>query len=178
MGNLLSCVDINPENEETKETDAYQPCKRKLVTIQELDLNNDHKLSNAELQTWVDIQIEEMETSKKELKQEIDILKIQLNRSRKTVKEIQSELQNDEQTSIKSKELCREMSQIRIEEFVDSLLKDETVNIGWLPDVVERQLYRNVFTLLIKTLGDFVDDSQITFIGHKISFLLEAQKNK
>lgn len=62
------------------------------------------------------------------------------------------------------------LSDKRIGEFVDKLLEDEHVNISYLPDVVERQLYINVLRLIVDVIDEVVDTSKIHVIGHEVTF--------
>ncbi|ARF10234.1 hypothetical protein Hokovirus_1_113 [Hokovirus HKV1] len=63
---------------------------------------------------------------------------------------------------------------IQIERIVNDLLNDESINIKYFPDFVERQLYMNVITMIIHLLRHFLDESNVTFMGHKLTFELEA----
>ncbi len=63
-----------------------------------------------------------------------------------------------------------ELSQIRIDEMVDDLLKDENINIKYFPDWVEKQLYRNVLSLCINLMDSVLDTTNINFMGHQVTF--------
>ena len=45
-----------------------------------------------------------------------------------------------------------EISMENIDKFIDELLKDESLNIKYIPDKGEREIYRNMFLLLFKLL--------------------------
>ena len=47
--------------------------------------------------------------------------------------------------------------------------------IYWLPDVVERRLYKNIATIIINLLESTIENSDITFLGHKIRFVMDPQ---
>lgn len=38
----------------------------------------------------------------------------------------------------------RRISELKIQEFADSIIQDSKTNISWLPDIVERQIYINI----------------------------------
>ena len=63
-----------------------------------------------------------------------------------------------------------ELSEIRINEMVDDLLKDENINIKYFPDWVEKQLYRNVLSLCINLMDSVLDTTNINFMGHQVTF--------
>lgn len=64
------------------------------------------------------------------------------------------------------------ISRQRIDEFVEQMLQDPAINISYLPDVVERQIYRNVFQVMLGTLDKLLHDSSIRFLGHEITMSL------
>jgi len=69
--------------------------------------------------------------------------------------------------------LSNELSKKRINKLVDELLADPDVNIKYFPDGIERQIYRNVFTIMINLLDNLVDTTSVNFMGHKLVFDLQ-----
>lgn len=69
-------------------------------------------------------------------------------------------------------------SKAQIERIVNDLLNDESVNIKYFPDFVERQLYINVISMVIHLLEHFLSESNITFMGHQLSFDLKPVTDK
>jgi len=68
------------------------------------------------------------------------------------------------------------LSQRRVDEFVNGLLSNPDTNISWLPDAVESRLYRNVATMGLASLESVLEGSNITIMGHKISFVLDPKE--
>ena len=66
------------------------------------------------------------------------------------------------------KEQMFELSRKRINLFVEQLLDNKNVNIRYLPDAVERQIYRNVITILIGIMDDVISTTSIRFMGQQI----------
>ncbi len=66
-----------------------------------------------------------------------------------------------------------EISKKRINKFVEKILDDENINIKYLPDFVERQIYRNVFNIFINLLDNLFDKTTVRFMGHKLTFDLQ-----
>lgn len=64
------------------------------------------------------------------------------------------------------------LSQEQIDQFVEGLLNDENVNIKYLPDYVERQLYRNMFTILLEVIKHTTNTAEIKFLGHTMTFVI------
>jgi hypothetical protein len=63
-----------------------------------------------------------------------------------------------------------ELSKVKIDEFVEKLLEDQTVNIKYLPDHVEKALYRNVLNLIIGLLNNTFNTMSVKFLGHNLTF--------
>jgi len=63
-----------------------------------------------------------------------------------------------------------ELSEQKIDEFVEEILKDKDINIGYLPDFVEKRIYKNVFTILVNLLDHVVDSTSVKLLGHEINF--------
>ena len=73
----------------------------------------------------------------------------------------------------KTRKLSSEISKKRIDSLVDELLADPDVNIKYFPDGIERQIYRNVFSIAINMLDSLVDTTSVNFMGHKLVFDLQ-----
>lgn len=87
-----------------------------------------------------------------------------------------------EQPTQVDSERCQEnkvpISQIQLNAFVEKMLTDENVNIAYLPDFVERQLYRNVFTILLGVIQNLFSTTSINLLNHKIAFTISPQNEK
>lgn len=70
------------------------------------------------------------------------------------------------------------LSSERVDEFVERLLQDPNISIKYLPDFVERQIYRNVFMVFMGLLQSIVDSSALEVIGHQLKFSLEPKADK
>ena len=67
-----------------------------------------------------------------------------------------------------------QVSMPAIEEYVDAMLADENVNINYLPDFVEKQLYRNILKIVLGLLDHILNNSHLTVFNHEIKFDLAA----
>ena len=67
-----------------------------------------------------------------------------------------------------------DISKQKIEEFVNNLMNDENVNIKYIPDFVEKQIYRNIFSIMLSVLDNVLETSSIKLMGHEIVFNLKV----
>ncbi len=78
----------------------------------------------------------------------------------------------DEKLNIEKKILKEQfektLSKKKILEFVENLLKDKNINIGYLPDYVEKQLYLNIFTILMGIAEHSLKSIKIEVMGHQL----------
>lgn len=70
-----------------------------------------------------------------------------------------------------------QLSKLQIDAFVDQLLQDTSVNIKYLPDAVEKQIYKNMFNILIGLINNTLDTTSIKFLNHEIKFTIIPQNN-
>jgi len=68
------------------------------------------------------------------------------------------------------------ISKEKIDEYVEKLLTDENINIKYLPDFVERQIYRNVFNLMINLLENICETTNVSLLGHQITMGIKPQQ--
>lgn len=78
--------------------------------------------------------------------------------------------------SEKQKDLT--LSKEEIKRFVDELLLDEDINIGLLPDAIEKPLYNNILIMVMKLVQHSLDNLEISFMNHDLKISLEAPTDK
>ena len=61
----------------------------------------------------------------------------------------------------------------KIAQFVEHMLENPDINIYGFPDAIEKQIYRNVFSMLLNVLDYTLETTNIQLLGHKIVFELE-----
>lgn len=64
----------------------------------------------------------------------------------------------------------------RIEQYIDELLADDEINQAFVPDVMERAMYRNVLRLSVRLLERLLRESRVEFLGHTIKFTIEPNE--
>jgi hypothetical protein len=89
------------------------------------------------------------------------------------IKELETEntrLKDELKSKDSSKQVGSTLSKERLKQFVEKIIKDEDVNIDYLPDFVERKIYSNIFNLLINLLDETARTAGIDVLGHRIEF--------
>ena len=60
-----------------------------------------------------------------------------------------------------------------IDAVVDKFLANEFVNNKYIPDVIERRMYRNVIKMSIGCMKTTFDNVHVEILGHKLSINIE-----
>lgn len=171
MGNIIN------KKKKSKLSDELIILKNRLDII---DKNHNSIISKEEFQTWADnIKIQynnEIEEIKNKYINEITDNKLQLHNANQTILELNKQLDY-----LKNLKPCNnnfnvgetninEISEQKINEIVEEFLSDDKINITLLPDIVEKQIYRNVISLALELLRKTLETAKIEFMGHNITF--------
>ena len=70
------------------------------------------------------------------------------------------------------------LSKTKINNYVDEIINNSETNIRYLPDFVEKQIYRNVFRIGINLMDKICESSSINIFGHTLSFEFDPEDNK
>lgn len=68
-----------------------------------------------------------------------------------------------------------------INDIVERYLKDDLVNCKFIPDFIEKRLYRNILKILTGVLKDTIENAEVEVLGHRIKFSItpiETKKNE
>ena len=182
--------------------DELKNLKEEMQNLKKMDQNNDGIITKEEFLAWKESQKHDMEKLKVKIEEKVnekysELLakretelqdasgKIQeLQRQIESLKTINENLEKDlanakeNKNDIVNKVQLQELSQQKIDEFVEKLLNNKNVNIGYLPDFVERQIYKNVFSLLLGILDNTLTSTKINFMGHELLLTMGPQHNK
>jgi len=60
-----------------------------------------------------------------------------------------------------------------IDSFIETLLRDKKVNCKYLPDFLERDIYRNLIRLIIGNLSEIIRSVRLTILNHVITLHIE-----
>jgi len=172
--------------------------KDRIQNLEAYDKNRDGLISKEEFENWQKTQAEELEIFRQkiitmkdreyseklnDLKKQLETLKnINQDLNQKLVKQTTTidVLENTLQAEGKvdpldlKNALFSQNSKERIQEVVERMIQNDAVNIDYLPDFVEKQLYQNVFTILLGLVNELVEGSSIELLGHKIDLKMKA----
>lgn len=187
--NTLKSIDKSDEINELRE---------QLKELKSIDKNNDSIITREEVNEWIKKQKSEIDDFKRkisndlakeknieseakyiEMKKQIESLQA-INRSLEKKLGNSKLIETDSKDKGKDKDNGKTVintvesnfSQKQIDIFIEKLLADPNVNIKYLPDFVERQLYRNIFTLIFGILQNLTDTTEIKLLGHKLMLRL------
>ena len=65
------------------------------------------------------------------------------------------------------------ISDDHLKAFVEGLLKDPKVNLGFVPDAIEKNLYLNVLRIGMGAMKKTCDETAVEFMGHRIRVVIE-----
>lgn len=105
------------------------------------------------------------------LKLQIEDLKKQNNNFRRMLED-KAEANNKKQLEQFYKNL-----NTSIEGYVDEMLEDDEIN-SVIPDYIEKKIYKNVFTLVLKLMKNFTDSASISFLDQEITFNLRSKNHQ
>ena len=170
-----------------------QMLKAQLKDLKELDKNDDGVITKDEFITWKGEQKERMVELERKVEEQVSNKynkmliekegeitegkrKIEeLMKQVEALKTINGGLEKANVLKVQSGGKLQELSKQKVDEFVEKLLSNASVNIGYLPDFVERQIYRNVLNLLIGLLDSTLDSASVKFMGHEVTFNIKPE---
>lgn len=169
MGKFISSLSNNDDN---KISDLESRLKELEVSRKEADKDLDGYISTQEFHEWQAHKEIGYEEHLNELKKEIECLKTinhNLEQELQTEKEISStELMRD--IVNKSRNTGSLVSKQLIHDYVNKMLENPQINIGYMPDFVEKQMYKNVFNMMLNVLDHVLETTKVELMGHEIVF--------
>jgi chromosome segregation ATPase len=165
-----------------------------------LDANHDNVVTQDEMEAWTQQHkraLGKLKQQKKDLQAEIkeiqDAFRESLSAKDLEIQRLQSELtlekQHREQLESQNRQLIRVMdedddfglhnhvaqsviSSTLISQYVDEILRNENINIDYLPDSVEKAIYKNVLRLLLLLIDKVGEKTTIDLFGHKLRVIV------
>jgi len=171
----------NSKNKYKENNEEIICLKKRLDDLEKADHNDDGVVTKEEFQQWAKNQnnnsikiLNELQQENTELQKQIASLRNINNVLENKLKNVKVDVNyknghNDDQERLLN---LQELSEEQIEKFVMNLLNNKEINIGYLPDFVEKQIYKNVFNLLINILENLMETTTVNFMGHQIMFSL------
>jgi heme oxygenase len=194
MGNLLT-----RENDQNQS--LQNQLKNLSDRVTEIDRNSDGTITKDEFTLWQseqkilleNLRISIIQQKDQEYHEQLALLKKELEATKKINHDLQQSLHQLTHESITvstlttthenpnildqspgTNNLFGEVSKLRIQEAVDKMIANQNINIGYLPDIVERQLYKNMFNILLNLLDELSDGVSIKVLGHEITMKMKA----
>jgi len=59
--------------------------------------------------------------------------------------------------------------------FVSKMLDKEEINMGYIPDFVEKKLYENILNIILNIIDNILSETSIKIFNHKIVFDVIAE---
>lgn len=69
------------------------------------------------------------------------------------------------------------ISLAEIDKIVEDMIKNEKVNIKYLPDFIEKRIYMNVFRVLMNVIQQISSTTKMEFLGHELNLQLTRPSN-
>ena len=60
-----------------------------------------------------------------------------------------------------------------ISKFVDELLNNKEVNMSYVPDGVEKEIYKNLLVYGLNIMKEVISKSKVEVVGHEITFTIK-----
>lgn len=138
-----------------------------------------NSVSSEEIDVRIKQQLEKIKAADSykvnELEKEIKYLKsvnVSLEKENKNLKENISQEAGMSLTNLSSTEI-KLMSEKNIDHYIENILKNPDTNINWLPDAVEKRIYKNIMKIILNSLETTVENSEIKLFGHRIRFVMD-----
>lgn len=162
----------------------------RLKQLESLDSNRDGKVTKQEMDSWAQkvesnleakyqATLDKKNAELAEAHSHISELEKQIYSLQSIQDQLEEKLKNRPVVETKainhSDQSVVQLSRDRIDEWVEELLEKDYVNIRYLPDFVERQIYRNALGMGLNILDRAVNSVNIKFMGHQLAFDIEPQ---
>ena len=193
MGSLFSKSNSSDER--------YEQLRLELDNLfARLDTNNDNVVTQDELVGWTEQHkrdLDELKDQKQTLEQELKSIQESFRENLATkelrIQQLESELsmerllkdnlekQNrslikmmdeDDDLGFHSPIAQSVISSTLISEYVDEILKNENINIDYLPDSVEKAIYKNVLRLILHLIDEVGEKTTLDLFGHKLRVIV------
>mmetsp|Transcript_21368 Transcript_21368/g.29932 ORF Transcript_21368/g.29932 Transcript_21368/m.29932 type:complete len:312 (-) Transcript_21368:553-1488(-) len=70
---------------------------------------------------------------------------------------------------------CNPIDKKILEDFVDDMLRQPSLNSPFIPDVIERVVYLNCVIVVFNLIADLAQGVEISFLGHKMAWRFEPE---
>lgn len=82
----------------------------------------------------------------------------------------------EKKSSSKKLKLERDsISAEQIEKFVNEILNNKDVNISYLPDGAEKEIYKNLLVYILNITKELIKTAKVELVGHEITFTIKPK---
>ena len=60
------------------------------------------------------------------------------------------------------------INQEGINQIVENYLQDENINCGYIPDYIEKKIYKNILNMVVGIISETLENSRLQFLGQDI----------
>jgi len=166
---------------------ATTTLESRILNLENLDRNHDKVVTKTEFDHWIKDLSERIKLNQqlhdevtKQLNLKIHSLEIDKEALQKTNQLLEHKIKTlmlvktESVVSNSDRTLDFAKSKIILESYIEELLQNPEININYFPDGLERQLYRNVFRVLLGALDKVVENTSLNVLGHTIKLEMDA----
>jgi hypothetical protein len=82
----------------------------------------------------------------------------------------------EKKSSLKKLKLEKDaISSEQIEKFVNEILNNKDVNISYLPDGAEKEIYKNLLVYILNITKELIKTTKVEVVGHEITFTIKPK---
>lgn len=134
-------------------------------------------MSNSNNYSEIDVQNTLLRNQNNELKKQLNHLKNIIEKDQIEINKLKNIIDTKKENN-KKEELDQFYKNLdsSIDKYVSEMLKDEEIN-SVIPDYIEKKIYKNVFTLILKLMRNVTDSTKINFLDQELSLTLKSKKD-
>ena len=134
-------------------------------------------MSNSNNYSEIDVQNTLLRNQNNELKKQLSHLKNIIEKDQIEINKLKNIIDTKKENN-KKEELDQFYKNLdsSIDKYVNEMLKDEEIN-SVIPDYIEKKIYKNVFTLILKLMRNVTDSTKINFLDQELSLTLKSKKD-
>ena len=134
-------------------------------------------MSNSNNYSEIDVQNTLLRNQNNELKKQLSHLKNIIEKDQIEINKLKNIIDTKKENN-KKEELDQFYKNLdsSIDKYVSEMLKDEEIN-SVIPDYIEKKIYKNVFTLILKLMRNVTDSTKINFLDQELSLTLNSKKD-
>lgn len=155
---------IVTHNEFSKWKIGYKKSMNKIIT--KLQKENTQKINK--IQENFNQTIEAKDAEIKELKNKLKYINHQNDELENNNSQLLKGITDNDNRNIQSI-----ISKTKIAEYVDEILKNDTLNLERVPDWIEKPIYKNVLLIVLHIIDKISKEATVELFGHKMRIVMQ-----